>query len=313
MVRAGGTGLLKVVAGGFAVAVAASGCGGGSDGGAVDAQALRDARPLAAPTERAANLGYTTVTADDLLNWAEQAYPQFFPGRQANQAWAPYIYRYYPSTGNYVGLDGDKVFILGPVSEGLLRQVGIVYQYACQVKPADCVAPSFVQPPQSRTMFAGRMPVFETLAGGGPSLEYQWFRDGQAIPGANGSSYTVTTPATKEDMSLRYTVRVSNAKGSVTSEPVRIEVVDRIDRATLDAMSREKGCFACHDIETRLQGPTYKQIAERYTPRQDAFAYIAGRITGGSRGAWSEIMAPATDVTAEEAAMLSRAILSLVP
>lgn len=291
-----------------------AGCGGGGEAeGPAAAPSGARLTALAVPTERAAGLGYTTVTADDLMNWAEQVYPNFFPGRQSTLVSAPYVYRHYAASGNYLGLDDDKVFVLGPISDGRLLQVGTVYQYACAVKPADCVAPNFVQPPQTRTMFAGKTPVFDTLAGGGPSLEYQWFRDGQPIPGALGSSYTLTTPVGKADMATRYTVRVSNAKGSITSDPVGVIVVDRIDRAALETMSRAKNCANCHDVEARLEGPSYKAIAERYVPRQDAFAYIAGRITGGSRGAWNTIMAPNSDVSAEEAATLARAILSLVP
>jgi len=74
----------------------------------------------AAPLSSAAS-GTTTPlpTADEVLDFAERNYAAFFPGRQDtrdNLAFGPYVYRHYPATGNYVGLAGSSVYILGPVA-----------------------------------------------------------------------------------------------------------------------------------------------------------------------------------------------------
>lgn len=79
-------------------------------------------------------------TVQELFDWAERIYPQFFPGPQANQTLAPFVYRHYPSTQNYVGVDGQAVYILGPVSGGSLLALGSLADFACLVYPGSCAA-----------------------------------------------------------------------------------------------------------------------------------------------------------------------------
>ncbi|NRF72424.1 hypothetical protein HLB44_36290 [Aquincola sp. S2] len=80
-----------------------------------------------------------------LFDWAERTYAQYFPGPQANQVSPPYTYRHYPTTGNYVGVAGDDVYILGPVSGGALQHVGKRSDFACLVYPASCAATAVAQ------------------------------------------------------------------------------------------------------------------------------------------------------------------------
>ena len=48
---------------------------------------------------------------DRVFNWAEVAYPQYFPKPMVAGVQAPYTYRYYPATGNYVGVAGGRVYV----------------------------------------------------------------------------------------------------------------------------------------------------------------------------------------------------------
>lgn len=278
------------------------GCGGG------------DAVVDSAPTEKPSNLGFTTVTADDLMNWAEQTYPTLFAGRrQGNLVFGPFIYRHYPGSDNFLGLDNDKVYVMGTLTGGLLQQVGTVYQYACDVKPADCVAPSLPKAPPNRIAFPGQVPVFEVAASGGPSLVYQWYRNGELLPGAVGSSFTPLVAATLADTGTRYTVAVANSKGSVLSSAAVLRVVERSTREALQARLVRNGCDTCHAIDEQMNGPALRAVAQRYATRTDSFAYIAGKIQGGSRGVWGAIMAPNPNISAAEAEALAIDILSLQP
>ncbi len=50
-----------------------------------------------------------------LLNWAENNYSQYFPNHQVTQKIDPWIFRFYPDTGIYAGVNrGDNnVYVLG--------------------------------------------------------------------------------------------------------------------------------------------------------------------------------------------------------
>lgn len=52
---------------------------------------------------------------ETLLNWAENTYPQFFPSRRATQSLEPWLYRYYPETNTYAGVNRDDngVYVMG--------------------------------------------------------------------------------------------------------------------------------------------------------------------------------------------------------
>lgn len=48
---------------------------------------------------------------DRVFNWAQQVYPQYFPTGATTGTGEGYIYRFYPSTGNYLGYKDDRVII----------------------------------------------------------------------------------------------------------------------------------------------------------------------------------------------------------
>lgn len=77
-------------------------------------------------------------------------------------------------------------------------------------------APTITSQPSSATVIAPDTATFAVAATGASPLGFQWRRGGTDIPGATSSSYT-TPPTTPADTGAAYSVRVSNAAGSVTS------------------------------------------------------------------------------------------------
>jgi hypothetical protein len=53
--------------------------------------------------------------SEQIMNDAQQVYPRFFPPSQATQVSAPYLYRFYSSTGIYLGINQNDsgVYVLG--------------------------------------------------------------------------------------------------------------------------------------------------------------------------------------------------------
>jgi hypothetical protein len=80
----------------------------------------------------------TPVSVDALFNWAEVAYQSYFPSSSPNQTLAPYVYRYYPETGNHLAVSDNKIYVQGPISGGDLLYVGTIDDFTCQVSPQAC-------------------------------------------------------------------------------------------------------------------------------------------------------------------------------
>lgn len=286
---------------GLAAAVLAA-CGGGQAGGDRPTE-----RPAISSTEP---LGGTDVTADDLMNWAEQRYPQYFwPARPANQELAPYLYRLYAGSGNALGLDGDRVHVYGPMSDFQTLFVGTVEQFACEAKLAACAPPTLLSWPPSAEILRGRPVEFDVRVGGGPSLRYQWLRDGVPIPGAETARLSLQAVAT-EDNGVPYTLRVTNAQGTAVTPPTVLTVIPPVPEAAFVAAMQAGGCRNCHDVRNRLAGPAMDEIGRKYEARVDAHTYLVGRILNGSSGNWGSSMPP-NPVSNELAVILASGILTL--
>ena len=73
------------------------------------------------------------------------------------------------------------------------------------------------------SVFAGTPVTFSVVAGGAPTLKYQWMRDGAVHdPTATNSVYTLSSPATTD--SGDYKCIISNSYGSITSSIVTLTV-----------------------------------------------------------------------------------------
>ena len=65
-------------------------------------------------------------------------------------------------------------------------------------------------------------------------------------------------------------------------------------------------CTACHAMDRKLVGPSFKDVAEKYAGKSDAVAYLAARIKGGGAGVWGQIPMPAQGISAQDAQTLAQ-------
>ena len=77
-------------------------------------------------------------------------------------------------------------------------------------------------------------------------------------------------------------------------------------------LAKNSGCLNCHQVDTKLVGPSLKDIAAKYADKEDASAYLADKILKGSNGVWGQIpMPPNANVSPENAKVLADFILTL--
>ena len=82
--------------------------------------------------------------------------------------------------------------------------------------------------------------------------------------------------------------------------------------ADAEQLLKDKACLTCHQLDKKVVGPAYKDVAAKYKARKDAEAYLVGKIKGGSTGVWGPIpMPPNGTVNDDEAKTLAKFILNV--
>lgn len=76
------------------------------------------------------------------------------------------------------------------------------------------------------------------------------------------------------------------------------------------ALAQMKGCMNCHQIEMKVVGPAYKDVAAKYKGDAGAVAMLAAKVKAGGVGTWGQIPMPPNAVTEEEAKQLVEWVLS---
>lgn len=77
-------------------------------------------------------------------------------------------------------------------------------------------------------------------------------------------------------------------------------------------LAKKKNCMACHQVDKKVVGPSYKEVSEKYKGQADAPAMLAEKVIKGGTGVWGKVaMPPNPAVTQEEADALVSWILSL--
>lgn len=53
-----------------------------------------------------------------------------------------------------------------------------------------------------------------------------------------------------------------------------------------EAIATKAGCLACHTVDKKLVGPSYKDVAAKYKGKADAAAMLADKVRKGGVGNW---------------------------
>jgi cytochrome c len=77
------------------------------------------------------------------------------------------------------------------------------------------------------------------------------------------------------------------------------------------ALATAKNCMACHAVDKKLVGPSYKDVAAKYAGQKDAAEKLASKVIKGGSGVWGPVPMPANaQVSADEAKKLVAWVLA---
>ena len=97
------------------------GTGGGEGDGTNTGSNAPPGATATGPGDGVGPIAMTEPKLDQLFNWAEKTYPQFFPARQVSFKVIGYYARYYPTTDIYIGAKDNEVYVLGAPFGGMLK------------------------------------------------------------------------------------------------------------------------------------------------------------------------------------------------
>lgn len=59
-----------------------------------------------------------------------------------------------------------------------------------------------------------------------------------------------------------------------------------------DELAKKYNCLACHQVDKKVIGPSYQEVAAKYKGQADAPALLAKKIKEGGVGVWGQIPMP---------------------
>ena len=116
---------------------------------------------------------------------------------------------------------------------------------------------------------------------------------------------------------VKYSVTVSDPNDTSAFDPanlfVSVEYVEGYDKAA-SKMGHQQGvaavsgknlvqtldCKGCHKFDEKSVGPSFTDVAKKYTDSKDAFDYLTGKIAKGGSGVWGEVAMPSHPSLAQE-------------
>lgn len=59
-----------------------------------------------------------------------------------------------------------------------------------------------------------------------------------------------------------------------------------------EALLKKHNCTACHQMDKKLVGPAYNEVAKKYKGQKDMVAKLVEKVKKGGQGAWGSVPMP---------------------
>lgn len=121
--------------------------------------------------------------------------------------------------------------------------------------------------------------------------------------GDKKASNSAATPAAPASAASKPVATASKAEDKKAAKADKTASAD-------DALVKSKGCLACHAVDKKVVGPSYKDVAKKYAGDKKAADMLATKIIKGGSGTWGPTPMPPNNVTEAEAKKLTAWVLS---
>lgn len=64
------------------------------------------------------------------------------------------------------------------------------------------------------------------------------------------------------------------------------------DAKAAEALAAKNACMACHAVDKKMVGPSYKDVANKYRGQKDAVAKLSEKVKNGGKGVWGAVPMP---------------------
>jgi cytochrome c len=87
-----------------------------------------------------------------------------------------------------------------------------------------------------------------------------------------------------------------------------------VDAAAAKALATKNACLACHAVDKKLVGPSYKDVVAKHKGQADALEKVAARIKSGGSGIYGPVPMPAQpNLKDDELKLLAAWVLAGAP
>lgn len=80
------------------------------------------------------------------------------------------------------------------------------------------------------------------------------------------------------------------------------------EAAALD-IAKKNGCLACHSLDTKMVGPSWRDVGKKYAGDAEAENKLVAKVKKGGKGVWGQVPMP-PNVTVKDADV--RALVAFV-
>ncbi len=126
------------------------------------------------------------------------------------------------------------------------------------------------------------------------------------LGGLRGAKTVRSTEPEKE-------VKTTEASVYIAKDTSKYVADTKLTVANVMPILQKHACAACHAVDGKLVGPSFKEVFAKQGGRADASAYLIGKIKSGGQGVYGQIPMPAQTISEVDAQKITNWILQGVP